>query len=98
MVYGYRAAGGRYLIIGWTFIAALAAALLVAWITLVNLLYLLLQIAMAVDGVGLGDAVRAAARFVRDRSFAIWRVCSSSCSAWSWPRRSRPRWPGPASA
>ena len=65
VVYGYRAAGGRYLIIGWTFIAAVAAALLVVWFTLVNLLYLLLQIAMAVDGVGLGDAVRAASRFVR---------------------------------
>jgi hypothetical protein len=35
------------------------------WFTLVNLLYLLLQIAMAVDGVGLGEAVRAASRFVR---------------------------------
>src|SRR5262249_29102200 len=60
VVYGYRAAGGRYLIIGWTFIAAVAAALLVVWFTLVNLLYLLLQIAMAIDGVGLGEAVRSA--------------------------------------
>ena len=54
VVYGYRAATDRFLIIGWTFIAALSAALLVGWITLVNLLYLLLQIAMAVDGGGLG--------------------------------------------
>jgi len=65
VVYGYRAAGDRVLVIGWTFIAALAAALLVAWITLVNFAYLLLQIAMAHDGVGLADACRAAARFVR---------------------------------
>jgi hypothetical protein len=65
VVYGYRAAEGRVLIIGWTFIAAVAAALLVVWFTVVNLVYLLLQIAMAVDGVGLADACRSAARFIR---------------------------------
>jgi len=65
VVYGYRAAEGRALVIGWTFIAAFATAGLVVWITLVNLLYLLLQIAMAVDGVGLMEGCRAAARFVR---------------------------------
>jgi hypothetical protein len=65
VVYGYRVAEGRALIIGWTVIAALAAALLVAWITLVNLLYLLMQIAMAVEGVGLVDGCRAVVRFVR---------------------------------
>jgi hypothetical protein len=63
--YGYRAADGRVLIIGWAFIAALAAALLVAWITVVNLLYLLLQVAMAVEGVGLAQGCRATANFVR---------------------------------
>jgi hypothetical protein len=65
IVYGYRAADGRALIIGWTVIAALAAALLLAWITIVNLMYLLLQVAMAVEGVGLLDGCRAAARFIR---------------------------------
>ncbi|PYR52512.1 MAG: hypothetical protein DMF95_06235, partial [Acidobacteria bacterium] len=40
VVYGYRAAEGRVLIIGWAFIAALAAALLVAWFTVINCLYL----------------------------------------------------------
>lgn len=65
IVYGYRAADGRALIIGWTVIAALAAALLLAWITIVNLLYLLLQVAMAVEGVGLLDGCRAAASFIR---------------------------------
>ena len=53
------------MIIGWTFIAAAAAALLVVWFTIVNLVYLLLQIAMAVDGQGLADAIRAAAHFIR---------------------------------
>jgi hypothetical protein len=65
VVYGYRAAEGRVLIIGWTFIAAMAAAMLVAWFTVINLLYLLLQIAMAVEGVGVLAGGRAAARFIR---------------------------------
>jgi hypothetical protein len=65
VVYGYRAVEGRALIIGWTFVAALSAALLVAWMTIVNMLYLLLQIAMAVEGVGVADGCRATARFIR---------------------------------
>jgi hypothetical protein len=65
VVYGYRAAENRVLMLGWTFIAAIAAALLIAWITIVNLLYLLLQIAMAVEGSGLAEAVRATMRFIR---------------------------------
>jgi hypothetical protein len=63
VVYGYRAVGG--LMIGWTLIAALAAIALVVWITLVNLIYLLLQIVIAVDGVGLIDGLRAVGRFAR---------------------------------
>ena len=65
VVIGYRAAEGRVLVIGWTFIAALAFGLAMAWITLVNLLYLLVQIAIAAEGVGLTDGCRAVARFVR---------------------------------
>lgn len=65
VVYGYRAAEGRVLIIGWTFVAAISAALLVAWLMVVNMLYLLLQIAIAVEGVGVGDGCRKTARFVR---------------------------------
>ncbi len=65
VVYGYRAAEGRVLIIGWTFIAAMAAMMLVAWFTVINLLYLLLQVAMAVEGVGVVAGGRAAARFIR---------------------------------
>jgi hypothetical protein len=66
VVYGYRAVEGRALILGWTFVAALSAALLAAWMTIVNMLYLLLQIAIAVEGVGVADGCRAAARFIRD--------------------------------
>jgi hypothetical protein len=74
VVYGYRAAEGRALIIGWTFIAAVAAALLVVWFTMVNLVYLLLQIAMGVDGVGVTDACRAAGRFIRSEYRDLARV------------------------
>jgi hypothetical protein len=65
VVYGYRVATGRVLIVGWTFVAALAAAVLVAWITIVNLLYLLMQVAMAIERVGVADGMRAVGRFVR---------------------------------
>jgi hypothetical protein len=65
VVYGYRAAGGRALIIGWTFIAAMAFGVLVTVITIVNSVYLLLQIVMAHDGVGLTEAARSVVRFVR---------------------------------
>jgi len=65
VLYGYRAAEGRVLILGWTFVAALATAMLVAWITLINFIYLLLQIAMAVENVGLSKGVQAAVRFIR---------------------------------
>lgn len=63
--YGYRLAEGRVLILGWTFVAALATALLIAWFTLVNLVYLLMQIAIAVESIGIVDAFRAVMRFAR---------------------------------
>jgi hypothetical protein len=65
LVLGYRAAGHADLVIGWAFITALSAVMLVLWITLVNLLYLLTQIAIAMENLGLSDAARAVARFVR---------------------------------
>jgi hypothetical protein len=65
VAYGYRAAEGRVLMIGWTVMAAIAAVMVVAWITVINFLYLLLQIAMAVEGVGFVQGARAAARFIR---------------------------------
>jgi hypothetical protein len=65
VAYGYVLLTGRVLIVGWTFVAALAAGLLVAWITLVNLLYLLTQIAIAVERAGVAQAMRALARCVR---------------------------------
>ncbi len=62
---GYRAANGRAFIVAWTFTAAVSAVLLVLWITIVNLVYLLMQVAIAVENVGVGEAARAVARFIR---------------------------------
>src|SRR5205085_11207629 len=67
VVFGYQAASGRALVIGWTIIAAAAAALLVGWITAVNIVYLLLQIAIAVEDVGIGEACGIVARLIRAR-------------------------------
>ena len=65
VIYGYRAATDRFLIVGWTFVAALSFVLLVAWVTIVNVLYLLTQIVIAVEGVSIGDALAALGRFIR---------------------------------
>ena len=53
--------------LGWTLVAALSTVALVLWITAVNLLYLLLQIATAAEDIGFGQALRSVARFVRVR-------------------------------
>jgi hypothetical protein len=66
VVIGYQAASGRGLIVEWTLVAALAGAALVVWITFINLIYLLLQIAIAVGDLRLMAACRAVVRFARD--------------------------------
>jgi hypothetical protein len=63
--YAYNASTDRFLAVGWTLAAAIALGLLVAWITSMNLLYLLTQIAIAVDGTGVVDGVARVARFIR---------------------------------
>jgi hypothetical protein len=65
VLYGYQMAAGRVLVIGWTVIAAVAAGMLVAWITVVNLLYLIVQVAIAADDSRISDAMRSVLRFVR---------------------------------
>jgi hypothetical protein len=63
--YGYRVADANGLMLGWTFVAALSAVALVLWITVVNLVYLLLQMVIAVDRVGIADALQQVGRFAR---------------------------------
>jgi hypothetical protein len=65
IVYGYRMAGENGFFIGWTLVAALSAIVLVLWITAINLLYLLLQIATAAADAKLGLALRIVMRFIR---------------------------------
>jgi hypothetical protein len=65
IVYGYRAAGDGVMFIGWTVLAALATLGLFLWITAVNLVYLLLQIATAAGAPSLGSAIRSVAGFIR---------------------------------
>lgn len=65
VAYGYRTVPGPALVLGWTFVVALSAGLLVAWITVINWLYLLMQIAIAAEGVGMLQAFPFVARFIR---------------------------------
>jgi hypothetical protein len=64
-VYGYRAVSGMMGVVGLTFFAAVAAVVLIVWITLVNFVYLLMQIAMAADNLRLDEAFRAVIGFMR---------------------------------
>jgi hypothetical protein len=74
LLYGYRAAAGVLDVLGWTVIAALAAIGVIVWITLVNCVYLLMQIAMAADNLGFADACRAVGRFIRAEFRALTRM------------------------
>lgn len=52
-------------LLGWTMATALASSVLVVWITLVNVFYLLIQMVMAVEDIGVRRAAWRAAEFVR---------------------------------
>jgi hypothetical protein len=62
---GYAVAQRAGVLIGWTFMAAFASSALVVWITLMNFMYLLTQMAIAVENLGVRDAMRRVARFIR---------------------------------
>jgi len=61
---------------GWI-VPIAATVLFVAWITGINLVYLLAQIVMASEGCGVGVALRRAAGFVRRAPGALAAVCSA---------------------
>lgn len=63
---GMRVMAGGGIIAGWPFIALAASSALIVWVTLVNLVYILVQMIMAADDVGVGAAVRRLARFAYD--------------------------------
>lgn len=65
VVAGYRLSGSLGLILGWTVAAAIASSVLVVWITLVNFLYLLTQMVIAVEDIGVRKAVGRVVEFIR---------------------------------
>ena len=60
---------------GGLLVTAAATVVFAAWITAVNLLYLLAQIVMAAEGCGMGVAVRRAVGFVRRVPRTVLGVC-----------------------
>jgi hypothetical protein len=65
VVGGYSLVGNAGILLGWTVAAALASSVLIVWITLVNFFYLLTQMVIAVEDVGVMDAAGRALAFVR---------------------------------
>ncbi len=63
---GYRAVGEDGFVVGWTVIAALGSALLVAWLTVVNTSYLIVQLVMAARDLSVRAAARAAVSLLRE--------------------------------
>jgi len=64
VVGGLSLAGNPGILLGWTVAAALASSVVVVWITLVNFFYLLTQMVVAVDDVGVRAAASRAFHFV----------------------------------
>ncbi len=62
---GYRAVGQDGFLVGWTVIAAICSALLVAWLTLVNTTYLVVQVVIAARDVSVRMAFSEALRLVQ---------------------------------
>jgi hypothetical protein len=66
IVAGYALASNTPVLLGlWTVIAALASGALVVWITLINLVYLLTQMTVAVEEVSVRTAAGLVLRFMR---------------------------------
>jgi len=65
VVGGYRLVGNAGVLLGWTLATALASSVLIVWITLVNFFYLLTQMVMAIEDVGVRNGMRRAVHFVR---------------------------------
>jgi hypothetical protein len=62
---GYALADNVGVLLWWTVIAAAASSAVIVWITVINVLYLITQIVMAVDDVGLRAALLTVGRFLR---------------------------------
>jgi hypothetical protein len=62
---GLRLIGNSGVLLGWTFATALASSALVVWITLINFLYLMTQMAIAVEDLGVREGMVRVAQFIR---------------------------------
>lgn len=67
LIGGYALADNIGILLGWTLVAVVASSALIVWITLVNLAYLLTQMVVAVEDIGVRDAVGCVFRFFRSR-------------------------------
>jgi hypothetical protein len=65
VVGGYGLSSNFGVLLGWTFAVVPALSALVVWITIINFLYLLTQMAIAVEDVGVREGMRKVAHFVR---------------------------------
>jgi len=74
-VFGTRSlAGGTAGTLGWTVLAALCSSALLVWITIVNLVYLLIQMIVALEDCGVRRAVVHLGRFLRLRLREVFLV------------------------
>ena len=62
---GYALADNVGVILWWTVIAAAASSAVIVWITVINFLYLMTQIVMAVDDTGVRASIVSVMRFFR---------------------------------
>lgn len=71
LVDAYRRSDSPGILLGWTLVTVLATSVFFVWITLVNLLYLLMQMVVAIDDCGLHAAARHVARFVTQNAVDV---------------------------
>ena len=62
---GLALAWNSGILLGWTLVTATASSIVLVWLTLVNLIYLLTQMVIAVEDVGVRQALVGVAKFVR---------------------------------
>jgi hypothetical protein len=62
---GLALAWNSGILLGWTLVTFTASSVVIVWLTIVNLLYLLTQMIIAVEDVSIREAVVGVARFVR---------------------------------
>jgi hypothetical protein len=65
VVRGYAVAGSLGVLLGWTLVTVGASSVVLVWITLVNFVYLLTQMVIAVEDIGVRAALVEVSRFLR---------------------------------